>query len=107
MKKEMKEKKDFEFRLMLRQDNIEVLAGARPKALKRMINIIKDAYMADFKSEDEINRWFYDIEQREMDRIPTRSNLEVMSNMNHIKMLIKSHYKFRFDAFKMYGLKNK
>lgn len=107
MKREMKEKKDFEFRLMLRQDNIEVLAGARPKALKRMMNIVKDAYLADFKSEADVDKWMEDVEQREKSKFPTRSQVEVIGNLNHIKMLIKSHWKFRFDAFKMYGLKNK
>lgn len=105
MKREMKEKTDFEFRLMLRQDNIEVLAGARPKALKRMMNIVKDAYLADFKSEADVDKWMGNVEQREKGKFPTRSQVEVIGNLNHIKMLIKSHWKFRFDAFKMYGLK--
>lgn len=95
-------KEEFNFKMMMRQDNFEVLTKCAPKASHRLIEIIAEGYNADFPDDAALEEWFENIEKREKRRFPTRTAMQVMSNLNHVKMLLKSHYKYRFDLFKNY-----
>lgn len=99
----MKTRQDFEFKMMMREDNFEVLTKCAPKASHRLIEIIAEGYNADFDNDKELDEWFSNVEQVEQRRFPTRWRLQVVGSLNHIKMLLKSHYKFRFETYKKYN----
>lgn len=44
-------KQDFEFKMMMREDNFEVLTKCAPKASHRLIEIIAEGYNADFPDD--------------------------------------------------------
>lgn len=95
----MKKEKDLEFKMMMREDNFEVLTKCAPKASHRLIEIIAEGYSADFSDNNELEQWFSNVEKREKRRFPTRSNVQVIINLDHVKRLLKSHYKYRFDTY--------
>lgn len=88
---------------MMREDNLQVLTECTPRSSRRMMEIIKEGYLADFDNDSEFERWFDEVEKREKRRFPTRTQVQVISNLNHIKMLLKSHYNFRFETYKKYN----
>lgn len=58
------------------------------------------ADFSDFSDDAELEEWFNDIAKREKRRFPTRSSIQVTMNLDHIKALLKSHYKYRFEQFR-------
>lgn len=93
-------KEEFNFKMMMRQDNFEVLVGCRPKASHRLIEIIADGYNADFPDDAALEEWFSNVEKKESGKFPTRWRLQVIGSLNHVKMLLKSHYKYRYEAYR-------
>lgn len=68
----MKTKQDFEFKIMMREDNFEVLIKCAPKASHRLIEIIAEGYNADFPDDAALEEWFSGIEKQESSKFPTR-----------------------------------
>lgn len=96
----MKTIKDFEFKLMMREDNFLVLTKCAPKASHRLIEIIAEGYNADFPDDAALEEWFSAVEKKESGKFPTRWRLQVIGSLNHVKMLLKSHYKYRYEAYR-------
>lgn len=96
----MKTIKDFEFKLMMREDNFEVLTKCAPKASHRLLEIISEAYNADFPDDAALEELFSAVEKKESGKFPTRWRLQVIGSLNHVKMLLKSHYKYRYEAYR-------
>jgi hypothetical protein len=95
-------RQDFEFKMMMREDNFEVLTKCAPKASHRLIEIISEGYNADFPDDAALEEWFSAIEKKESGKFPTRWRLQVIGSLNHIKMLLKSHYKYRYEAYRSF-----
>lgn len=87
----------LDFRVMMRRDNFETLMRCTPKASHRLIEIIATGYFSD---DAKLEEWFNSVAEREKRRFPTRSTIQVTMNLDHIKALLKSHYKYRFEQFK-------
>ena len=99
-------KDNFEFRMMFRRDTLDRLVKCSPRALHRLMCIITTAYKANFTDCEQFEQWFVNmVEKQEKRRLPTRTNMQVMMNLNHVKMILKSHYKFRNDIYKKSELK--
>lgn len=98
-------KQDFEFKMMMREDNFEVLTKCAPKASHRLIEIIAEGYNADFPDDAALEEWFSAVEKKESGKFPTRWRLQVIGSLNHVKMLLKSHYKYRYEAYKKFYVK--
>lgn len=104
--KKKETKQDFEFKMMMREDNFEVLTKCAPKASHRLIEIIAEGYNADFPDDAALEEWFSAVEKKESGKFPTRWRLQVIGSLNHIKMLLKSHYKYRYEAYRSF-MRNK
>lgn len=97
---------NLDFKVMMRRDNFEMLVHCTPKASQRLLEIIAEGYFSDFSDDAELEEWFNNIARREKRRFPTRSTIQVTMNLDHIKALLKSHYKYRFEQFrKFYNIK--
>lgn len=92
----------LDFKVMMRRDNFEMLVHCTPKASHRLLEIIAEGYFSDFSDDAELEEWFNDIAKREKRRFPTRSTIQVTMNLDHIKALLKSHYKYRFEQFRKF-----
>lgn len=92
----------LDFRIMMRRDNFETLVRCTPKASHRLIEIIATGYLSDFSDDAELEEWFNNVAKREKRRFPTRSAIQVTMNLDHIKALLKSHYKYRFEQYKKF-----
>lgn len=93
---------NLDFKVMMRRDNFEMLVHCTPKASHRLLEIIAEGYFSDFSDDAELEEWFNDIAKREKRRFPTRSAIQVTMNLDHIKALLKSHYKYRFEQFRKF-----
>lgn len=91
---------NLDFKVMMRRDNFEMLVHCTPKASHRLLEIIAVGYFSDFSDDAELEQWFNDIAKREKRRFPTRSTIQVTMNLDHVKALLKSHYKYRFEQFR-------
>ena len=80
--------------LMVNAENIKVLADLKPRALKRVLNIIQETFSADYATLERFEECWKEIERREIRRFPSPAQLQVMSNLSHIKGLMKHHYKY-------------
>jgi hypothetical protein len=95
-------KKNLEFKMMMREDNFEMLTKCAPKASHRLLEIIAEGYFSDFSDDAELEEWFNNVAEREKRRFPTRSNVQVSMNLPHVEKLLKSHYKYRFEQFRKF-----
>jgi hypothetical protein len=93
---------NLDFKVMMRRDNFETLVRCTPKASHRLLEIIAEGYFSDFSDDAELEQWFNSVARREKRRFPTRSNVQVTINLDHVRALLKSHYKYRFEQFKKF-----
>lgn len=98
----MKTNDNLDFKVMMRRDNFETLVHCTPKASHRLLEIIAEGYFSDFSDDAELEQWFNSVARREKRRFPTRSNVQVTINLDHVRALLKSHYKYRFEQFKKF-----
>ena len=84
-----------EAKLMMRDDNLKMLSEASPRAVHRMMGIINETYNKDIYTIDDFDQWWRYVEHREIRRFPSRAQMQVIGNLNQLRMLMRCHFEYR------------